>query len=67
MMDDAPPVLREYEGCKPEYPGIFIEHHRRERSMVGDGSERWHNPPPGSADMIWRFVAGLSSIPPAAP
>ena len=67
MMDDAPPVLREYEGCKPDYPVIFIEHHRREKMMVGDPAERWHNPPPWSAGVIWHFFAGLSSIVPTRP
>ncbi|HMI93962.1 MAG TPA: prolyl oligopeptidase family serine peptidase [Polyangiales bacterium] len=66
MMDDAPPVLREYEDCKPGYPLVFIEHHHRERA-AGDMSERWHNPPPWSAAVIWRFFSTLATMVEPAP
>jgi poly(3-hydroxybutyrate) depolymerase len=61
MMDDAPPVLREYDGCEPGYPVVFIEHHRRERE-AGAMGERWHNPPPWSAAVIWRFFSTLEAM-----
>jgi poly(3-hydroxybutyrate) depolymerase len=61
MMDDAPPVLREYEGCAAGYPVSFIEHHRRERE-AGATNERWHNPPPWSAPVIWRFFSTLETM-----
>src|SRR6185295_10403527 len=47
--DEQPPVLREYLNCDPGSPLIFVDHWRREKMMVGDPSERWHNPPPWSA------------------
>jgi hypothetical protein len=28
--------------------------------MVGDPAERWHNPPPWSAAIIWEFFKGLN-------
>jgi poly(3-hydroxybutyrate) depolymerase len=59
--DDAPPIPREYEDCDPGYPVVFIEHHRRERD-VGAANERWHNPPPWSAAVVWHFFSTLNAI-----
>jgi predicted esterase len=57
--DEQPPVLRQYLNCDPGYPLVFIDHWRREKAMVGDPSERWHNPPPWSAAVIWEFLKRL--------
>jgi predicted esterase len=57
--DEQPPVLRQYLNCDPGYPLVFIDHWRREKMMVGDPSERWHNPPPWSAAVIWEFLKRL--------
>jgi poly(3-hydroxybutyrate) depolymerase len=59
--DDAPPIAREYEDCDPDYPVVFIEHHRRERE-AGAANERWHNPPPWSAAVIWQFFSTLTAV-----
>ena len=50
-------MLRAYQGCASGYPSVFIDHWRREKAMVGDPTERWHNPPPWSAAIIWEFFA----------
>jgi poly(3-hydroxybutyrate) depolymerase len=55
--DEQPPILHEYQGCMPGYPSVFIDHWRREKTTVGDPTERWHNPPPWSAAVIWEFFA----------
>ncbi len=57
--DEQPPVLRAYQGCAAGYPSVFIDHWRREKAMVGDPTERWHNPPPWSAAVIWEFFSRL--------
>jgi predicted esterase len=58
-MDDQPPALRAYEGCDAGYPLVFVDHWHRERMMVGDPAERWHQPPPWSAALIWEFFSHL--------
>jgi len=55
--DEQPPVLRAYQGCAAGYPSVFIDHWRREKTMLGDPTERWHNPPPWSAGVIWEFFS----------
>lgn len=57
--DEQPPVLHQYIGCDPGLPLVFIDHWRREKMMVGDPAERWHNPPPWSAAVIWEFLQNL--------
>jgi len=57
--DEQPPVLRQYLNCDPGYPLVFIDHWHREKTMVGDPTERWHNPPPWSAGVIWEFFKRL--------
>jgi polyhydroxybutyrate depolymerase len=57
--DEQPAVLRAYQSCTPGFPSVFIDHWRREKATVGDPTERWHNPPPWSAAVIWEFFANL--------
>jgi polyhydroxybutyrate depolymerase len=57
--DEQPAVLRAYESCDPGYPTVFIDHWHREKMLVGDPAERWHNPPPWSAAVIWEFFSKL--------
>jgi poly(3-hydroxybutyrate) depolymerase len=57
--DEQPPVLRQYLNCDVGYPLVFIDHWRREKTMVGDPAERWHNPPLWSAAVIWEFLKRL--------
>jgi polyhydroxybutyrate depolymerase len=58
--DEQPPVLRQYLNCDPGYPLVFIDHWHREKTTVGDPAERWHNPPPWSAAVIWEFLKRLN-------
>jgi poly(3-hydroxybutyrate) depolymerase len=58
-MDDQPPVARSYINCDTAYPVGFVDHWRREKTMVGDAAERWHNPPPWSGALIWEFLNRL--------
>jgi polyhydroxybutyrate depolymerase len=57
--DDKPPVFREYESCSPGYPVVFADHWHREQLEVGAADERYHNPPPWSAAVIWEFFDKL--------
>jgi poly(3-hydroxybutyrate) depolymerase len=57
--DEQPPVARSYINCDAAYPVGFVDHWRREKTMVGDPAERWHNPPPWSGALIWEFFARL--------
>ena len=57
--DDMPPIARSYINCDAAYPVGFVDHWRREKAMVGDPAERWHNPPPWSGALIWEFFARL--------
>ena len=59
--DEKPPELRAYIGCKEGYPVAFADHWRRERSDGDEDKERWHNPPPWSAPLIWEFFSKLAS------
>jgi hypothetical protein len=57
--DEQPPIARSYVNCDTQYPVAFVDHWRREKTMVGDPAERWHNPPPWSGALIWEFFARL--------
>ena len=57
--DEQPPVARTYMNCDDGFPVVFVDHWRREREMVGDPGERWHNPPPWTGALIWEFFSGL--------
>jgi poly(3-hydroxybutyrate) depolymerase len=57
--DDMPPIARSYVNCDAAYPVGFVDHWRREKSMVGDPAERWHNPPPWSGALVWEFFSRL--------
>jgi poly(3-hydroxybutyrate) depolymerase len=61
--DEQPPVARSYINCDDAYPVGFVDHWRREKSMVGDPTERWHNPTPWSGALIWEFFSRLPEAP----
>jgi poly(3-hydroxybutyrate) depolymerase len=61
--DEQPPVARSYVNCDDAYPVGFVDHWRRERQMVGDPAERWHNPPPWSGALVWEFFSRLPEAP----
>ena len=61
--DEQPPIARSYVNCDDAYPVGFVDHWRRERQMVGDPAERWHNPPPWSGAMVWEFFSRLPEAP----
>ena len=57
--DEKPPELRTYLGCDERHPIVFADHWRREKQEADDPNERWHNPPPWSAPLIWEFFSSL--------